>query len=71
MKQETAFKSPVSVLHYEFYDDLEFVHRLIDDNQEKIQCVTGKGFIPVGKAQCPALDDYADDVDTMMFLQSL
>ena len=71
MKQETALKSPVSVLHYEFYDDLELVHRLVADYQEKIQCVTGRGFIPFGKAQCPALDDYADGVDTMAFLQSL
>lgn len=71
MKQDTALKSPVSVLHYEFYDDLEFVHRLVVDYQEKIQCVTGRGFIPFGKAQCPALDDYADGVDTMAFLQSL
>ena len=29
-----------------------------------------KGFVPFGKAQCPALDDYADGVDTMAFLQS-
>ena len=71
MKQETALKSPVSVLHYEFYDDLELVHRLVADYQEKIQCVTGREFIPFGKAQCPALDDYADGVDTMAFLQSL
>ena len=71
MKQETALKSPVSVLHYEFYDDLELVHRLIADYQEKIQCVTGRGFITFGKAQYPALDDYADGVDTMAFLQSL
>ena len=71
MKQETALKSPVSVLHYELYDDLDLIHRLVADYQEKIQCVTGKGFIPFGKAQCPALDDYADGVDTMAFLQSL
>ena len=71
MKQETALKSPVSVLHYELYDDLDLIHRLVADYQEKIQCVTGKGFVPFGKAQHPALDDYADGVDTMAFLQSL
>ena len=71
MKQETALKSPVSVLHYEFYDDLELVHRLVANYQEKIQCVVGKGFVPFGKAQCPDLYDYADGVDTMAFLQSL
>lgn len=71
MKEESALKSPVSVLHYEFYDDLDLVHRVIADSQEQIQCVTGKGFVPFGKAQCPALDEYADGVDTMEFLQSI
>ncbi|MBJ10157.1 MAG: acyl-CoA reductase [Flavobacteriales bacterium] len=71
MKQETALKSPVSVLHYELYDDLDLIHRLVADYQEKIQCVVGKGFVPFGKAQSPALDDYADGVDTMAFLESL
>ena len=70
MKQEIALKSPVSVLHYEFYDDLDLVHRIVADYQERIQCVTGRGFIPFGKAHCPKLDDYADGVDTMAFLQS-
>ena len=27
--------------------------------------------VPFGKAQYPTLDDYADGVDTMAFLQSL
>lgn len=71
MKQETALKSPVSVLNYEFYDDLGLVHRHIADCQEQLQCVTGKEFVPFGKAQSPNLDDYADGVDTMAFLQSL
>lgn len=71
MKEELALKSPVSVLHYEFYDDLDLVHRLISDYQEQIQCVIGKGFVPFGKAQYPALDDYADGVDSMEFLQSI
>lgn len=71
MKQETALKSPVSVLHYELYDDLDLIHSLVADYQEKIQCVVGKGFVPFGKAQCPSLEDYADGIDTMAFLQSL
>ena len=43
MKQETSLKSPVSVLHYEFYDDLDLIHRLIANYQDKIQCVIEKG----------------------------
>lgn len=71
MKEETALNSPVSVLHYEFYDDLDLVHRVVADYQEQIQCVVGNGYLPFGQAQCPALDDYADGVDTLAFLASL
>ena len=38
---------------------------------EKIQCVGGHGHIPFGKAQKPALWEYADGVNTMAFLASL
>nr|MBT4214553.1 acyl-CoA reductase [Bacteroidota bacterium] len=38
---------------------------------EKIQCVVGHGHIPFGKAQKPALWEYADGVNTMAFLASL
>lgn len=71
MREDTALGSPVSVLHYEYYDDLNLVHRVVADHQQQIQCVTGKGFVPFGKTQCPALDDYADGVDTLAFLQTL
>lgn len=71
MREDTALNSPVSVLHYEYYDDLDLVHRIVADYQEQIQCVLGEGFIPFGQSQCPALDDYADGVDTMSFLSAL
>jgi len=36
--------------------------------KEKIQCITGHNFVPFGKAQGPALWDYADGIDTIEFL---
>jgi hypothetical protein len=36
-----------------------------------VQCIVGEGGIPFGKAQQPALDDYADGVDTLRFLRDL
>ncbi|HEX9513788.1 MAG TPA: acyl-CoA reductase [Puia sp.] len=36
-----------------------------------VQCVVGEGGLPFGKAQHPALNDYADGVDTLQFLQDL
>jgi hypothetical protein len=45
------------------------VKKKIDEN--KIQCVLGKGFIPFGKAQQPSLTDFPDGVDTLDFLKKL
>jgi hypothetical protein len=36
-----------------------------------VQCIVGEGGIPFGKAQQPALNDYADGVDTLQFLRDL
>lgn len=68
--------SPISVLYYEPYNNAEDLNSKIDAAQEKIQCiVSDKGWFqnsfPLGKAQEPALDDYADGVDVMRFLEGL
>ena len=62
--------SAVSVLHYRYYADKQ---QLVQELQasEDVQAIIGKGLIPFGDAQKPALSDYADGVDTMQFLCSL
>lgn len=62
--------SPVSQVHYEFYTDKQAVTDALASNED-IQCIVGHGFVPFGKAQSPALTDYADGVDTMAFLAGL
>lgn len=62
--------SPVSVLHYSFYDDKSEVEQSLKDD-ENIQCIVGADFIPFGKAQEPGLFDYADGIDTIQFLLSV
>jgi len=68
-ENESLF-SPISQLHYEYYTAIEQVTDRLRGNEE-LQGVVGRGFIPFGAAQCPAVDDYADGVDTLAFLQSL
>jgi len=68
--------SPISVLYYELYENENDLKKIIESHQDKIQCVVSKegkfeGSIPFGEAQCPGVQDYADDVDTMEFLISL
>ena len=62
--------SAVSVLHYKYYDNKEHLISQVKDNDD-IQAIIGKGFVPFGDSQKPALSNYADGVDTMAFLCGL
>jgi hypothetical protein len=71
--ENEALVSPISVVHYEFYEDLTQVSEKIKANQHKIQCVVGsidsiENIVPFGKSQSPQLNDYADGIDTMAWL---
>jgi hypothetical protein len=69
--------SPLAVVYYEEYTSKEELIRTLSPSSEKIQCVVSslnlKPFttLPFGKAQHPAINDYADNVDTMKFLCNL
>ncbi len=62
--------SPIGVLHYEVYSDISTTLASLQENQD-IQCIVGKEWIPFGEAQSPQLSNYADGVDTMAFLLTL
>ena len=77
LRPERSLHSRIACVHYEYFDnlvDLEIDLNLIKD---QIQCVVSSepigGFthVPFGQAQCPALDDYADGIDTLSFLTNL
>ncbi|RXK87377.1 acyl-CoA reductase [Filimonas effusa] len=63
--------SPVSQVHYQYYNQPKETLATELAKDEQIQCVVGVGDIPFGKAQYPELSDYADGVDTMQFLSDL
>lgn len=72
IKNDDRLSSPVGVLYYETYKSLEDVQNKTAALSEKIQCVVMKGGdIPLGRAQFPAIDDFADGVNTMDFLLKL
>ncbi len=74
LKEDASISSPIAVLHYEVYQNLEQVTKHLKENDEKIQCIVGKvgaNAIRFGKAQEPQLNDYADNIDTMAFLSQL
>ena len=68
-ENESVF-SPVSVLHYSFYEDKAALAKELKAN-EHIQCLVSDEEVAFGNTQKPGLYDYADGIDTMQFLLSL
>ncbi len=75
LKEDPSYSSPISSVFYEYYDDLQQVLDKISNDADQIQCVVSKNLtsdsIAFGKTQKPELWDYADNIDTINFLQSL
>lgn len=76
VKESKDLVSPISVLFYEIYSDLEELTNKINGDSAKIQCIVSKNgwfpnSVPFGQSQKPNLGDYADNVDTLEFLLSL
>jgi hypothetical protein len=68
LRQAPSLTPPMAVLNYGFYASGEQLKRELETAANNLQCVTGHGYAPLGKAQQPELWEYADDVDTILFL---
>lgn len=73
MREDPSYASPVSVIHYEFYSDPQWLEDRLSAEQDALQCVvsaagSGRSRVRPGATQLPALADYADGLDTMAFL---
>ena len=72
MRRGEDFAQSLAVVTIREYADIEDVKAWLNSNAEHIQCVVSnlgiEGSQPLGRAQYPALMDYADGVDTMRFL---
>ena len=70
LKEDSKLGSPVGCLYYQYYNDIKDVYKIIEEDKEKIQCVVinDKNNVAFGSTQCPKLDDYADNIDTLDFL---
>lgn len=73
-----SLSSPLAVLYYESYTNIEQVENLLKSQADHIQCVVSKAplklnspILPFGQSQSPKLWDYADNVNTIEFLNSL
>jgi len=76
LKEDESMSSPISVVNYEFYDDLEVVKRKLLLLENNLQCVVcskpqGNNWVKPGFTQFPKLNDWADGVDVLSFLEDL
>lgn len=74
LKEDVQLFSPLSVINFSRYSSLDEVKDFIAENEENIQCVVAKNDLGIdsiqfGEAQNPGLNTYADNVDTMKFLE--
>jgi hypothetical protein len=70
LESESLF-SPISVVHFNYYENLEDVQNFIKKQGDQLQCIVDKKAtwgISFGETQKPGLLDYPDDVDVMEFL---
>jgi hypothetical protein len=78
LKEDTGLSSPLAVMYYERYEDLATVKASLQAEKENIQCVVSETPLELespqlrfGQSQSPRLWDYADNVNTIEFLNSL
>ncbi len=76
MRPNKDIASRIATVHYEYYTDPIKLAEELRLHQDEIQCVVsdielpGIKVFPFGEAQIPSLNDYADGIDTMAFLQA-
>jgi len=78
VKEDERWVSPLAVLFYQQYDSIADAEILLNNEADKIQCVVSNDKLNVtpqlvdfGTSQQPGLEDYADGVDTLLFLSNL
>lgn len=71
-KRGEAFPTRLGIVTVSEYDNLADVEEWIAIHRDTLQCITThvdiEGAVPLGMAQRPTLTDYADGIDTMLWL---
>lgn len=74
LQENTKLVSPIAVVYYEYYTTVNDLKAKLKANTEKLQCIVGNSEpapIKFGQTQFPELGDYADQIDTLKFLEEL
>ncbi len=71
LKETEDLHSPLAMVYYHRYKNKEEVQSYLVAHQEDLQAVVGNQYIPFGQAQRPSWTDYADNLDTMAWLETV
>jgi Acyl-CoA reductase (LuxC) len=75
VRKASQLSSPVSVIHFETYEDIKKLTAQLKACENEIQCIAGKlqlpQMLPLGKTQSPSINDFADRVNTLDFLKGI
>ena len=76
LKEDRSIASPVGVVFYERYSDIDVLRKELEERVDEIQCIVSlhpaiPDAIRPGTTQVPMPWDYADGIDTLMFLKDL
>jgi Acyl-CoA reductase (LuxC) len=71
LRESEELFSPLAMLHYQRYSDTFALKSYIQQHDEKIQVVVGKSYQYFATSQLPCLNDYADGIDVMNWLEKL
>jgi len=76
LTESEQYSSPIPVVYYQYYDNLEQLLIKLSSDDNLIQCIATDAFVShktvlPGNTQSPGVADYADGIDTMKFITEL
>ena len=75
VKEGNEMHSPISTINFEYYDKVSILREKINLEDDNIQCIVSniefKGKVNFGETQNPSLNQYADNIDIMIFLLTI
>jgi hypothetical protein len=71
LRESEELFSPLSMVHYQRYETKNEIESFLELHKENLQAIVGHNYIPFGEAQSPKLNDYADGMDVMLWLNNL
>ena len=76
IRESNSLHSPIGVIFYEEYENIDKVSERIKEQEEELQCIVSSIQFPFktisfGNTQLPVINDFSDNINTLHFLINL